>query len=86
MSYKKKIKKYNRKKKEKPLCQVYFCSFFMTKTSDIFFIGGRVRPQICYFLLFIDFFSVEKYRLFACLFTQLKGRTGEPKTAPEGYR
>jgi hypothetical protein len=34
--------------------------FFMAKTSGIFLIGGRVRPQNCYFLLFLYIFSVKK--------------------------
>jgi hypothetical protein len=53
-----------------------FVSLYDTSKRH-FFIGGRIRHQNLTLFVIYKFFPVKKSRLFACLFTQLKGRTGE---------
>jgi len=62
---------------------LFFESFYDTSKRHFFYRGARASPKLLLFVIY-KFFSVEKSRLFACLFTQLKGRTGESRPHPKG--
>ena len=61
---------------------LFFESFFDTNERHFFYRGACASPNLLLFVVY-KLFSVEKCRLFACLFTQLKGRTGEHSLQPQ---
>jgi len=62
---------------------LFFESFYDTIGGHFFYRGARASPKLLLFVIY-KFFSVKNNRLFACLFTQLKGRMGEPRPHPKG--
>jgi len=58
----------------------------LTRQAAFFCQGSVCVPKICYLLLKANLFPDKKPRFYGCLFAYIKGRKGEPPTAPAGCR